>query len=173
MKPVIIRFSAFLASCLLVTGAIADDLSGLTLKSPPGPQPAVIFMGADGNMHPLNPQQHKLSIVHFWASWCIPCIKELPQVDAAAKAYADKDVRVVAISLDTDLGKVITFFAEHNIANLTPYTDMGNASFKASKSKGLPATLFLDSEGKEIARAEGPMDWSDKKVKDVIEGALK
>lgn len=172
MKPLTIRISAILASCLLAGSALAEDLTVLS-DSEPKPQLPVVFKSEDGNLHPLNPQLHKLSIVHFWASWCVPCVKELPQVDAVAKAYAGKDLHLVAISLDTNIATVKKFYAEHHIANLTPYIDMGSASFSAAKLKGLPATIIFNKEGEEIASTEGPLNWTDKKVMDFIEGQLK
>jgi len=158
----------------MATAAFADDNVSLTIESPKAAA-AAIFKDEKGDVHPLNPQQHKLSAVHFWATWCAPCVAELPQVDAAQQAYGDKGLRVVAISLDGDnnMPKVKQFFADHKIEHLTPYLDFGNASFKGTAAKGLPATVFIDSEGKEIARANGPLDWKKVDTTGFIESHLK
>lgn len=172
MRHATIRFSALLASCLLAVSAYAADTVGLTVESPKA-APAVVFKTADGNMHPLNPGKDQLTAVHFWATWCVPCLAELPEVDAAAKAYDSKGFRVVAVSLDNDIGKVAPFFAGHHITTLTPALDMGNASFMAAHLAGLPGTLFIDKNGKEIARADGPLDWKSKEVTGFIASHLK
>ncbi len=152
----------------------AQELAPLDTSSPKTAS-AVLFKDESGNLHPLNPQQHKLSIVHFWATWCTPCVAELPEVDKAAEAYGGKGVRVVAISLDGDghIDKVKKFLADHKITHLAPNLDFGNASFKASGLKGLPGTLFIDATGKEIARADGPLDWKNKETVEFIEKALR
>jgi thiol-disulfide isomerase/thioredoxin len=112
---------------------------------------------------------HRLTAVHFWAIWCIPCLKELPEVDTTASTYKNKDFRVVAISLDTDMAKVQQFFTDNDIKTLTPLIDKNNAAFLASKLKGLPGTLFFNKNGELIARADGPVDWKTKATMDFIE----
>src|SRR5438046_1874024 len=69
---------------------------------------------------------HTLTAVHLWATWCVPCLKELPEVDATASAYKNKDFHVTAISLDTDMAKVEKFFADKGIKTLTPAIDKNN-----------------------------------------------
>lgn len=165
-----IGFCSLLASCVLMAGAaFADGTAPLEIATKPASP--MVFSDAQGSMHPLNPQANKLTIVHFWATWCAPCIAELPGVDKAQAAYGDQNVRIVALSLDGNDGipKVKQFFADYKIAHLTPYVDFGMASFKAARSNGLPLTLFIDSSGNEIARAEGPLDWKSKEVKEFIE----
>ena len=172
MPRVTIWFFLLLASCLLsLFPAFASD--ALKLDAAPKPAPAIMFKDTNGNTTPLNLQGHKLTAVHFWATWCAPCIVELPEVDAAAKAYAGKGLEIVAISVDTDMDKVRQFYASRQITTLKPYLDVSNASLQAAGLQGLPDTLFIDKNGKEIARAEGPLDWQGTKVKAFIEGHLK
>ncbi|MDE3015398.1 MAG: TlpA family protein disulfide reductase [Pseudomonadota bacterium] len=155
----------------MAAAAYASDTVSLAVESPK-PAPALVFKSADGAFHPLNPGKDKLTAVHFWATWCVPCLAELPQVDAAAKAYGGQGFRVVAISLDNDIGKVAPFFAARHITQLVPYADMGTASFVAAHLQGLPGTLFIDKNGREIARAEGPLDWKSAQVTGFIASHL-
>ena len=154
--------------------AIADDTVRLDTGSPKTAQP-VLFKDEKGDLHPLNPQHRKLTAVHFWATWCVPCIAELPEVEATQWAYGGKDFEIVAISLDGDsnMPKVKQFFADHKIEHLIPYLDFGNASFKGTGAKGLPATVFIDTMGKEIARADGPLDWKNPETIDFIKSHIK
>ena len=85
MRFATIRFSALLASCLLAVSAYANEAVKLAIEAPK-PAPAVVFKTQDGALHPLNYGKDTLTAVHFWATWCVPCVGELPEVDAAAKA---------------------------------------------------------------------------------------
>ncbi len=111
---------------------------------------------------------HRLTAVHFWAIWCVPCLAELPELDATAAAYKDKGFHVVALSLDTDIRKVESFFTGKAITTLQPLIDANNAAFLAAKLRGLPGTLFFNADGELIARADGPLDWRAKATQDFI-----
>jgi len=133
-----------------------------------------MFKDDQGHTITLDPAAAKLTIVHFWATWCTPCSAEMPEVDAAQASYDSKDLKIITLSMDGDnqADKVKAFFTEHNIAHLTPYLDRGMESFNAIHSPGLPTTLFINHTGKEIARAEGPLDWKSKETIGFIEKAL-
>ncbi|MDE3061106.1 MAG: TlpA family protein disulfide reductase [Pseudomonadota bacterium] len=150
--------------------AAADEL----VVSPPKPAPAISFKDDAGNVHALDPKAAKLTAVHFWATWCVPCVAELPQVDAAQQAYGRKSFKVIALSLDGTgkMDNVKTFFSNHQITHLTPYLDNAMASFRAAGLHGMPATIFIDGSGNEVARSEGAFDWKGKVVTDFIEKQL-
>ena len=114
-----------------------------------------------------------LTAVHFWATWCAPCVVELPEVDKAAAKYADKGFRVVALSLDTDMSKVKEFYAARGIKTLTPALDADMSSIQAVQARGMPATIFYNEKGEAIARADGPLDWNGAKLTSFIESSLK
>lgn len=114
---------------------------------------------------------HKLTILHLWATWCVPCVAELPELDAFAKAHPD--LGVIALSEDTSLEKVRNFFAVHKITALTPALDEKMTMFQKAQGIGLPTTLFIDANGRMFARADGPLDWKSKDVSDFIEQHLK
>ena len=171
-------FFGILASCLLMAmSASAQEQSGLDIIAPQA-FPNLIFKDDQGHTHTVQEEKSGLTdgltIVHFWATWCVPCALELPQVDAIQGAYADKGVKIIAISLDGDnnMAKVKQFFAEHKITHLTPYLDIGTAAFRASKAPGLPTSYFLDTKGMKIAVAEGLMDWHNPASTKFIESHL-
>lgn len=175
MPHVTIWFSGLLASCvLMVSTAFAQEFAPITPETPK-PAPAAVYKDEKGDVYALNPQENKLTAVHFWATWCVPCIKELSEVDTALATYGSKGFKVVAISLDADDGipKVKQFFADHKITRLTPYVDFGMASFKASGTNGLPTTIFINAQGQEIARAEGPLAWQKPETITFLESNLK
>lgn len=162
MSHVNTGLSAICASVIaaLLTALPAAAQNSAPLK-PENAQPAiaVTWKDAQGAAHALDAKAAKLTAVHFWATWCVPCVGELPEVDATQAAYKDKGLHIVALSLDTNMDKVKKFFADHKITNLQPNLDPNAGTFQNSKSPGLPTTLFIDAQGNEIARAEGPLDW--------------
>lgn len=165
-------FYSVLASCLLAFTAVFPAFAEPELDTAnPRPAPVTSYKDEFGNFIRLDPKASKLTIIHFWATWCVPCIAELPEVDAAQAAHAKKDVRIVTISLDGDsnLEKVKTFLHDNKIKHLKPYLDSDMMSYRASKARGLPTSLFIDQNGTEIARAEGTIDWNSGEVLRFIE----
>ncbi len=128
--------------------------------------PNVAFLDAVGKPVNLADFRGKPVLLNLWATWCAPCIKEMPSLDAAAAAAGDK-VHVLAVSQDMQREKVAPFFAERNLGHLAPYTDpeMGlSLSYKAN----LPTTIMLDAEGRELWRVSGAMDWAGAQAKALI-----
>lgn len=174
MVPIHTRFFRLLASCRIAVALAMLSFPALAVPlkvEPPKPAATIIYKDEAGVSHTVNPADHKLTAIHFWATWCVPCVDELPQVDAAQQAYMAKGFQVIALSMDGEhhTDKVTKFFTEHHIAHLIAAFDPNMAGFSATKSPGLPTTLFIDAQGNEIARAEGPLDWKSPEVTSFIE----
>ncbi|NBX04341.1 MAG: TlpA family protein disulfide reductase [Alphaproteobacteria bacterium] len=153
--------------------AHAADSAKLAADAPKS-LPDLAFVDKVGKEYSLKDFSDKLIAVHFWATWCVPCVKEFPDVDAAQKKYGDKGFRVIAISLDQNaMPKVLKFFTDHQVKNLTPYLDLYMQSFANIQGRGMPTTIFVNSAGKELARAEGPLEWDSPEVQKFIEDNLK
>lgn len=135
-------------------------------------KPVFSYKDASGTEQMPDFAAHTLTAVHFWATWCKPCVAEVPEVDLAQKTYASKGFKVLAISMDGNIDKVKAFYEKHGITALTPMLDNGAISYNALKIPGLPVTVFFNRDGKEIARVEGPMHWNDSKNKQFIESQL-
>ena len=133
-------------------GAVSQMLASmaepenLQLTSPK-PLPPLAFLGEE--------TKGKVVVVNFWALWCPSCKVEKPKLD---KLQADYAVR--------------QYFASHNITHLKPLQDEGSNAFRALKFRGLPSTLIVDKDGKEIARAEGMVDWDSKDVRKYLDQVL-
>lgn len=134
--------------------------------------PAFSYNHADVTL-PFDASRHRLTILHFWATWCVPCLEEIPQLDAVSKTYHDRGLQVVPLSLDDHAKKVDAFYAKHNITHLAVDLDSGNAAFAAVKARGLPYTLFVNQQGQVIATGEGPVDWQSEATLDFIEQQLR
>ena len=99
-------------------------------------------------------------ILHFWATWCGPCVKELPDLDAYAKSLEDK-AHVIAIVTDMkDVSKVREFYRTKGIQNLNIYFDKSGHLTRTFRTPSLPTSIFINSQGHEIGRIQGAIEWN-------------
>jgi thiol-disulfide isomerase/thioredoxin len=121
--------------------------------------PALNFEGKNGKMVSLADFAGKVVLVNLWATWCAPCIKEMPALDRLARLNPDK-LAVIAISQDMAGWRVVDpFFAKTKLSTLTPYIDKKNQLALHYKAKGLPLSIIYDAQGREVARLSAPTDW--------------
>jgi thiol-disulfide isomerase/thioredoxin len=137
------------------------SLAPLKLTNPAKTAPVVAFTGPDGKLHDVRDFRGKLVVLNMWAPWCGPCVKELPAL-SALQARVGKDKLVV---LPVDVGRETpaeaqAFLASHGAGTLTTYTDPNAALLRAFNGYGLPMTIVVNGDGREIGRAEGAPEWS-------------
>lgn len=125
----------------------------------PGPVPAFAWTDADGAPVALADFAGTPVLLNLWASWCAPCIREMPLLDALAGETRDA-LAVVVLNQDRDAEAARRFWAERGFQNLALYLDPGLAAFKALSVRGLPLTLVVDAAGREVARLEGIAEWT-------------
>ena len=134
--------------------------------------PAVPFEGPGGAPATLASFRGKPFMVNLWATWCAPCIKEMPALDRLAQDSAAR-FRVVTISQDLAGARdVAPFFAKKGFKALPQYIDKQNVLMEALKTDTLPTTIFYDAKGKEKWRVAGAMDWTGERARTLIDGAL-
>ena len=98
-------------------------------------------------------------LINLWATWCAPCIAELPQLDAIAAKNAA--VKVLTINQDTEkLGGVAKFLTERGVTTLEPWLNPDNSVMFQYDAQQLPTTVLYDSSGREVWRTSGPRDWA-------------
>jgi thiol-disulfide isomerase/thioredoxin len=124
------------------------------------PVPGTAFRGLDGKMRTLAAFRGKPLLLNLWATWCAPCVKEMPSLDRLAAAEAGK-LEVVALSHDSGFDKVQAFFAKAHIASLAAYLDPDDAVMRAVKVEVLPTTILFDAKGREVWRVAADRDWRD------------
>lgn len=126
--------------------------------------PAVAF--EDGAGHPTSLaafRGHPL-LVNLWATWCGPCVSEMPTLDALAAREAG-GLQILTISQDTQgRQKVSDFFAAHHFSRLQPYLDSEMRLMGALRLDTLPTTILYDSQGREVWRMVGMSDWQDQRA---------
>lgn len=136
------------------------------------PAPDFTFEGPDGEDVTLADFAGKPLLVNLWATWCGPCVIEMPALDALAIERNGK-LQVVLISQDSEGRKrVDPFFKKHKFTALQPYLDPENQFGFHYGSGMLPTTVLYDAEGKEVARVVGAMDWRGEKAAALIAEAM-
>ncbi len=174
---VLLPLAALLAACDRQSGeaeqaqpapAVAPAQSGDGGKEAPAridtsfkgrPAPAESFLDPAGKPVSLADFKGRPLMVNLWATWCAPCVAEMPMLDRLAQREKDS-FRLLVISQDI-AGKraVEPFFAKGGFKALEPYLDKENALMLALKSETLPLTIFYDAEGREQWRVIGALDW--------------
>ena len=105
-------------------------------------------------------------LVNLWATWCGPCVVEMPSLDRLAAAQPDDGLQVIAISQDSTDGrrKVTDFFAARNLPNLQPYLDAEMGLMFALGADTLPTTILYDRQGREVWRMVGMAEWQSERI---------
>jgi thiol-disulfide isomerase/thioredoxin len=142
--------------------AVLGDLaSHLVLTDPPVTPPAIVFVSADGSEHQLTEFAGHGMVVNLWATWCVPCVAEMPALAALSKTLAPEDIAVLPLSSDRGGVSVVqAFYQEHGITGLPVLLDPKGAAARAWQAHGLPTSLIIDRNGRERGRLEGSADWS-------------
>lgn len=127
---------------------------------PPRALPPLVLERPDGSPIGIADLKGRVVVLNLWATWCAPCVREMPALDRLQGAFDPMDVTVVALSLDRGgAAQVKPFFAETGIKHLSVYLDPKMSSMSALKPRGLPTTLVIDREGREVGRLEGAAAW--------------
>jgi thiol-disulfide isomerase/thioredoxin len=136
------------------------------------PAPTVAFEDPSGEPASLADFRGKPLLVNLWATWCAPCVVEMPSLDALAER--ETDVQVLALSQDmAGQEKVDAFFAERKFRKLEPYIDAELAIMSALKVDTLPTTILYDAEGREVWRMAGMEEWTGPRAAALIGEAVK
>jgi thiol-disulfide isomerase/thioredoxin len=149
------------------------EVAALTMATTPQRLPDLAFEDAEGKPKKLSDWRGKTLLVNLWATWCVPCRKEMPALDALQAKLGGKDFEVVAINIDKGgSDKAAAFLKETGAEHVALYTDPTGKLFSTIKTVGMPTTLIVDRDGKEIARLIGPADWASPEAIAVIEAAI-
>ncbi len=136
------------------------------------PAPDATFTGADGREVSLSDFAGRPLLVNLWATWCAPCKAEMPTLDNLA-VLEEGEISVIAVSQDLQGAKPVrVFFDSARIANLEPYTDPDNAlSSAVGGTVALPTTILYNSQGKEVWRIIGGVEWDDAEIAKLLDEA--
>lgn len=133
------------------------------------PLPPVTFYDADGKKVTLDDFKGDVVLVNLWATWCPPCVMELPALDKLQAKLKGRHFKVVAISMDrTSIDNVTSFLEQKKLDHLTAYWDKDRAIPSAWKYDGLPTSYLVGADGTVVQRFDGPYDWAEGKMFDLI-----
>ena len=147
---------------LVSVSAVVAGPQGFALHDTPQPVANVRYLKGDGSRGELADLRGKTILVNVWATWCPPCREEMPTLDALQAELGSDKFEVVTLSIDrAGLPVVRRFFDEIGVENLNIYVDETMLASTALRAFGLPATLLIDPEGRELGRLIGPAKWDD------------
>lgn len=131
----------------------------------PRAAPATVFTDEIGMDMTLQAFQGQVLVVNLWATWCAPCVEELPTLDALQGKLGGPSFQTLVISQDRGgLNVVKPFVEKAGWKNLKIYLEPQNRFARDAKLRGLPTTMIFDRNGQEIARLEGTIDWAGEEI---------
>jgi thiol-disulfide isomerase/thioredoxin len=156
---------AWVVATLLVAtssqfAAAQERAKNLVVLEAPRLTSAISFEDDQGKRRSLADFKGKVVVVNLWATWCVPCRREMPALDRLQADLGGPEFAVVPISIDRNgIEAINKFYSEVGVRNLPIYIDTSGKAVREFGAFGLPTTLILDRAGQEIARVVGPLDW--------------
>jgi thiol-disulfide isomerase/thioredoxin len=169
---------------LLLTFPVAADVAsdsraeGMGLgefspTDPPRPAPAITVTARDGTPLHLADLKGKPVLINLWATWCVPCVREMPSLERLA-VERGATLDVLAISEDRRGEEVVGPFVErHGFARLRIYLDSKSDVSHAFEVDAIPSTIMIDRDGREVGRLVGPAEWDGPAARRLIDRLLK
>jgi thiol-disulfide isomerase/thioredoxin len=141
------------------------EVAALAVARAPFRVPDVAFKDGEGRERTLRDWRGRTVLLNLWATWCVPCRREMPALDALQAELGGPNFEVVAVNIDTrDAEKPRAFLKDTNVTHLGYYADQTAKVFQdlksAGKAFGMPTTLIVDGKGCEIGEMAGPAEWA-------------
>ena len=162
------RADAPCASALQIAKKIAPlatgEIAALTMATKPLQMPDLAFVDGDGQPKKLSDWKGRTVLLNLWATWCVPCRKEMPALDKLQDKMGSEKFAVVAVNIDTrDAEKPKAFLRNANLTKLGNFSDSKAKVFQDLKTNGLalgmPTSVLIDGQGCEIGNMAGPAEW--------------
>ena len=149
------------------------SMKKLIFTSNPEPAPEIAFTDPDGAVLNVTDLQGQYVLLNFWATWCAPCRKEMPALNALQLELGGDDFRVVTVATGRNsLTGIRKFFEETGVTELPLYLDPKSELARGMGVLGLPITVILDPDGNEIARLRGDAEWDGASAKAVVRALI-
>jgi thiol-disulfide isomerase/thioredoxin len=161
-----------------LTPLARGEVAALTPAKSPIRLSDLSFHDASGRERTIGEWRGRTVLLNLWATWCVPCRKEMPALDALETKLGGADFEVVAVNIDTrDPDKPKAWLKDANIAKLGYYADPSAKIFQnlkvAGRAFGMPTTILIDRDGCELATIAGPAEWASKDAIDFVQAALR
>jgi thiol-disulfide isomerase/thioredoxin len=153
------------------------EVAALTMATAPLRLPDLAFDDANGKPKKLSDWRGKTVLLNLWATWCVPCRKEMPALDELQAKLGGKDFEVVAVNIDTrDPEKPKNFLKDSNLTRIAYFHDQKAKVFQDLKNigraLGMPTSVLVDTQGCEIATIAGPAEWASEDAIKLIKAAV-
>jgi thiol-disulfide isomerase/thioredoxin len=153
------------------------EVAALSVARRPFRLPDLAFKDAEGRERTLAAWRGRTVLLNLWATWCVPCRKEMPALDALQQRLGGPNFEVVAVNIDTrDPQKPLAFLKEVGVTHLAYFADPTAKVFQdlklAGKAFGMPTTLLVDPAGCEIGEIAGPAEWASEDALKLVSAAL-
>jgi thiol-disulfide isomerase/thioredoxin len=153
--------------------AAQGDMKKMVFHSAPEEAGTVDFMTFEGAPLNLSDWQGKWVVVNFWATWCAPCRHEMPMLSELQREMGGDDFEVLTIATSRNPpAKMQSFFEEIGVDNLPLHRDPQSMLARQMGVLGLPVTVILNPEGREVARLTGDADWSGADAKALLSALI-
>ena len=183
--PAVMVFGLLLAICIPLPCPLAATehekcseanriLTGFQATATNGPVYERPFINVKGNQKQLADYLGQGIILNLWATWCVPCVKEMPQLDRLKKKLSVDKIEVLALSVDRAGTPIVKrFFHRNKIKNLDVLVDRSGKILRETRTRVLPTTLLINDKGFEIGRVKGTLEWDAPKVEKFLRKCLK
>ena len=148
-------------------------MTAFVFKKAPEAVPNTIFLDASGKERTLKDWQGKVVLLNLWATWGAPCRKEMPSLDRLQAELGSDKFEVVAVSVDkTGIDGAKKFLNQIKVSQLGVFADPSIKLGTELKAIGMPATILIDRESREVGRLVGPAEWDSEDAKRLIKAML-
>jgi len=161
--------NAALADFSAITPLREGDMKKLMFHSAPKDTSDAVFFDEDGREHTLAEYHGQYVLLNFWATWCAPCRKEMPSLDALQNALGGDRFQVVPIATGRNMVPAIhRFFDQVGVTNLPVLLAPKQRIAHEMAVLGLPVSVIIDPDGREIARLRGDADWASESATNIL-----
>jgi thiol-disulfide isomerase/thioredoxin len=178
-------FKIFIATCILSLSislpVSAQDYNSANAYAPfqmtyfkePLPVPPVQWYDENGRVMTMEKYRGKVVLLNVWATWCAPCVHEMPSLDKLQRRYKKAGLEVVAVASQQTPAEINQFFIKHRIRHLDIYVDPTQSVGKGYKTRTLPTSYLISRKGEVVAMLDGAEDWFSSAAQHEIEKELK
>jgi thiol-disulfide isomerase/thioredoxin len=153
-----------------IANGLPHSLPGVEMNDPIPAAPEAVFFDSEGANATLADFQGQFVVLNLWATWCAPCVAELPALARAQAALGD-DALILPVDMEKKgVEEISAFLADNGAGSLPTYLDTDYALMQAFEAftVGLPYTIFINADGQQVATASGPQEWDDPEAVEYI-----